>query len=115
MGMPNRGQATLEQALVLAAFVTGLLGAQVYARRAYMGRLYNLGQTFGDSYVPRATSRNQTLSLTLHEITQNATAPVPADPSRELVSILTMTTQDETKLKGTETVSDNTSKRLLDF
>lgn len=115
MAGPNRGQSTLEQALVLAAVITGLLGAHFYARRAYMGRIYNLGQTFGDSYVPRATTRDQTLTLKLEETITGSTAPIVSDPSQERLFVLTNTTQDETTLTGTETVRDNAGKRLLDY
>ncbi len=51
----RHGQSTIEYALIVAIVVATCIVMQVYVKRAMMGRYSELGQGFGQPYLPGRT------------------------------------------------------------
>lgn len=56
----QRGQSTLEYALLIAAVVAGLVVMQMYVKRGMAGRLKSATDELGEQYDPTAFNSNYT-------------------------------------------------------
>lgn len=108
------GRALMEATIVTVAIVAVFLGSHTYLRQGLMGRLHTLSENLGDAYVPGSTERNQTLRLTQEEVVLSTLGPKPGNPSKKQITILSTAVKDETKLEGTEAVTDNFTKKAFD-
>lgn len=51
----RHGQSTIEYAFIVAVVIAACIVMQVYVKRAMMGRYSELGQSFGQPYLPGRT------------------------------------------------------------
>lgn len=100
--------------MTTAALVTALVAASWMLRGAGVGRLHGLGESLGEEYVPRGTTTDKTLTLTLNEVATGKATYDPADPSNIELTVVTDTLQRDTEWKGTESVNDSAAKKLFD-
>lgn len=59
----QRGQSTIEFAVIIACVVAALLAMQVYIKRGISGRLRSAADGIGQQYDPRNTDSDITISL----------------------------------------------------
>lgn len=59
----NRGQSTLEYAVIIAVVVAGLIAMQMYIKRGLQGRYRQASDDIGEQFSPSTSSSNITTTI----------------------------------------------------
>ena len=107
----ERGQSTIEYAVVVAVTVAAVLMMQVYVRRGMAGRLRASADSIGEQYDPRHTSNPVGSPMRMSQVnnvTTTSTLHTDQDEGNgimvDVLKSTTTVTEDRTERSGSETV-----------
>ncbi len=109
--MAKTGQSTIQFAALMAIVVAGLLAMQIYAKRAFSGKLRAAADSIGEQYAPGQTTSTITLTTTSDTTTTSVPGTVTltaagGQPSAtaDVLITQTVTAQDSVTKTGSQTV-----------
>lgn len=120
--MKNKGQSTLEYALVITVIMAAMVAINIYMKRGVQGKLRESADKIGEQYAAGkttftySTTNQQTVTRDTFGLADSVTDTAPNSAATDTdkgVSRYVVKTPGQVRSSGTETISDTLNSEKL--